>query len=154
MKTKDLLYVGAIGLVAYLLYKNKNKTSSTTNPQLTNLEQPEHMDLPNLTPSTGVSTEVALGDLKSNCGDTFTVPSEVGNNYSTLYSTLKGLRFKQIQGFGIRAVKEKISEEEFNKACADYKSKFGGVRSLPVKTVKGLTEEIVNFSGTLYRGVM
>ena len=74
------------------------------------------MDLPNLTPSTGVPIEVALGGLKSDCSDTFTVPSTDGSGNTTLYSTLNGLKYKQLQGLGIKGVKIQIPQEEFNKA--------------------------------------
>jgi hypothetical protein len=82
MKTKDLVYIGIIGYLAYLLLKKKSKnqeteTSTTTAPDGTpnntlgttvgngsngGLNLGSNMDLPNLTPtsSNGLSTEVAL----------------------------------------------------------------------------------------------
>jgi hypothetical protein len=82
MKTKDLVYIGIIGYLAYLLLKKKSKnqeteTSTTTAPNGTpnntlgttvgngsngGLNLGSNMDLPNLTPtsSNGLSTEVAL----------------------------------------------------------------------------------------------
>lgn len=82
MKTKDLVYIGIIAYLAYLLVKKKSKaqeteTSTTTAPDGTpnhalgttvgnstngGLNLGSNMDLPNLTPtsSNGMSTEVAL----------------------------------------------------------------------------------------------
>jgi hypothetical protein len=82
MKTKDLVYIGIIGYLAYLLLNKKSKnqeteTSTTTSPNETpnntsattfgnggngGLNLGSNMDLPNLTPtsSNGLSTEVAL----------------------------------------------------------------------------------------------
>jgi hypothetical protein len=82
MKTKDLVYIGIIAYLAYLLVKKKSKTqetetSTTTAPDVTSnntlgttvgnatnggLNLGTNMDLPNLTPtsSNGLSTEVAL----------------------------------------------------------------------------------------------
>jgi hypothetical protein len=80
MKTKDLVYIGIIAYLAYLLVKKKPKAqeteASTTSDGTTNntlgttvgngsnggLNLGSNMDLPNLTPtsSNGLSTEVAL----------------------------------------------------------------------------------------------
>jgi hypothetical protein len=72
MKTKDLVYIGIIGYLAYLLLKKKPnvKVSGSTNtntPPVGNatnggLNLGSNMDLPNLTPTApdGLPTEVAL----------------------------------------------------------------------------------------------
>ena len=80
MKTKDLVYIGIITYLAYLLLKNKsesqqNSNSNTSDEALNNplgvtvgngtnggLNLGTNMDLPNLTPTSpnGLSTEVAL----------------------------------------------------------------------------------------------
>ena len=72
MKTKDLVYIGIIGYLAYLLLKKKpnlkgsGSTNSNTPPvgNATNggLTLGSNMDLPNLTPTApdGLPTEVAL----------------------------------------------------------------------------------------------
>ena len=80
MKTKDLVYIGIITYLAYLLLKKKSKgqeTDNTTNTDGTpnhalgttvgngtngGLNLGSNMDLPNLTPTSpnGLSTEVAL----------------------------------------------------------------------------------------------
>lgn len=75
MKTKDLVYIGIIGYLAYLILKKKPNltvSDSTTNlniPPVGNatnggLNLGTNMDLPNLTPtpSDGLSTETALSD--------------------------------------------------------------------------------------------
>jgi hypothetical protein len=72
MKTKDLVYIGIIGYLAYLLLKKKEtptaQTSATTNVPVGNasnggLNLGANMDLPNLTPTppNGLPTEDALG---------------------------------------------------------------------------------------------
>jgi hypothetical protein len=86
MKTKDLVYIGIIAYLAYLLLKKKPKaeeTSTTTAPEGTpnntlgttvgnggngGLNLGANMDLPNLTPtsSNGLSTEVALNSSNVN----------------------------------------------------------------------------------------
>ncbi len=80
MKTKDLVYIGIIAYLAFLLVKKKPKTQETEASNTTNgtpnhalgttvgnstnggLNLGTNMDLPNLTPtsSNGLSTEVAL----------------------------------------------------------------------------------------------
>ena len=74
MKTKDLVYVGIIAYLAYLLMKKKPLTQPTQDTSLTGstpnsanlpsggLNLGQNMDLPNLTPTApnGLSTEVAL----------------------------------------------------------------------------------------------
>lgn len=71
MKTSDVLYIGTISILAYLLLKkNKTKPTSTiakapVGHHLNNgLMLGTNMDLPNLTPTPpdGVSTEVALNN--------------------------------------------------------------------------------------------
>jgi hypothetical protein len=72
MKTKDLVYIGIIGYLAYLLLKKKqtptNETTATTSVPVGNasnggLNLGTNMDLPNLTPTpqNGLPTEDALG---------------------------------------------------------------------------------------------
>jgi hypothetical protein len=72
MKTKDLVYIGIIGYLAYLLLKKKQtptaETTSTTGVPAGNasnggLNLGTNMDLPNLTPTSpnGLPTEDALG---------------------------------------------------------------------------------------------
>ena len=74
MKTKDLVYIGVIGILAYLLLKKKSipattqdTTTNGNNPPMGNstnggLNLGQNMDLPNLTPTSpnGMSTETAL----------------------------------------------------------------------------------------------
>lgn len=74
MKNKDLVYIGIIAYLAYLLLKKKNSGVKTTTSESTTggttagnasnggLNLGTNMDLPNLTPtsSNGLSTEVAL----------------------------------------------------------------------------------------------
>jgi hypothetical protein len=76
MKTKDLVYIGIIAYLAYLLVKKKPQASTTASDGTTNntlgttvgnstnggLNLGANMDLPNLTPTSpnGLSTEVAL----------------------------------------------------------------------------------------------
>lgn len=80
MKTKDLVYLGVIGVLAYLLLRKKpaskdlQSTTSTSNDtpvgNSTNggLNLGSNMDLPSLTPTPtdGLSTEVALGSSNVN----------------------------------------------------------------------------------------
>jgi hypothetical protein len=80
MKTKDLVYLGVIGVLAYLLLRKKpaskdlQSTTSTSNDtpvgNSTNggLNLGSNMDLPNLTPTPtdGLSTEVALSSSNVN----------------------------------------------------------------------------------------
>lgn len=69
MKTKDLVYIGIIGYLAYLLLKKKPETKITdstvpvVNPNNSGLNLGTNMDLPNLTPTpaNGLPTEDALG---------------------------------------------------------------------------------------------
>lgn len=72
MKTKDLVYIGIIGYLAYLLLKKKQTPTAETSPTTgvtvgngTNggLNLGTNMDLPNLTPTSpnGLPTEDALG---------------------------------------------------------------------------------------------
>jgi hypothetical protein len=72
MKTKDLVYIGIIGYLAYLLLKKKQtpnaETNATTSVPVGNstnggLNLGTNMDLPNLTPTppNGLPTEDALG---------------------------------------------------------------------------------------------
>ena len=72
MKTKDLVYIGIIGYLAYLLLKKKQtptaETNATTSVPVGNstnggLNLGTNMDLPNLTPTSpnGLPTEDALG---------------------------------------------------------------------------------------------
>jgi hypothetical protein len=72
MKTKDLVYIGIIGYLAYLLLKKKQtptaETTATTSVPVGNasnggLNLGTNMDLPNLTPTpqNGLPTEDALG---------------------------------------------------------------------------------------------
>ena len=74
MKTKDLVYIGVIGVLAFLLLKKKSLPTTTqdaisngNNPPMGNstnggLNLGQNMDLPNLTPTSpnGMSTETAL----------------------------------------------------------------------------------------------
>lgn len=72
MKTKDLVYIGIIGYLAYLLLKKKpnvkvSGSANTNTPPVGNatnggLNLGSNMDLPNLTPTApdGLPTEVAL----------------------------------------------------------------------------------------------
>lgn len=74
MKTRNKVLIGgAVVVIAYLLWnKNKKKSnltatnvssgaeSSTPTNESSNLDLPTGMDLPNLTPSTNVPTEVAI----------------------------------------------------------------------------------------------
>lgn len=71
MKTKDLVYIGIIAYLGYLLLKKKPstqtgtvQTTGTTSTNIPNggLNLGQNMDLPNLTPTApdGLSTEVAL----------------------------------------------------------------------------------------------
>jgi hypothetical protein len=74
MKDKDIVYIGIIGFLAYLLFKKEpsqavlKTTNSNANPvgNATNggLNLPSNMDLPNLTPTpaNGLPTEVALNN--------------------------------------------------------------------------------------------
>jgi hypothetical protein len=71
MKTKDLVYIGIIGYLAYLILRKKPKVASTSLPESTvgngsngGLNLNSNMDLPNLTPTpkNGLSTENALGN--------------------------------------------------------------------------------------------
>jgi hypothetical protein len=73
MKTKDIVYVGIIAFLAYLLLKKKpltqDGTTTVNNPPVGNstnggLNLGSNMDLPNLTPTpaNGLSTEVALNN--------------------------------------------------------------------------------------------
>lgn len=73
MKTKDLVYVGIIAFLAYLLLKKKpltqDGTTTVNNPPVGNstnggLNLGSNMDLPNLTPTppNGLPTEVALNN--------------------------------------------------------------------------------------------
>ena len=81
MKTKDLVYLGVVGVLAYLLLRKKpaskdlettTSTSSNNTPvgNSTNggLNLGSNMDLPNLTPTPadGLSTEVALSSSNVN----------------------------------------------------------------------------------------
>ena len=80
MKTKDLVYIGVIGFLAYLLLRKKPTTSgSEVTPTNSNdtpvgnssnggLNLGSNMDLPNLTPTPadGLSTEVALSSSNVN----------------------------------------------------------------------------------------
>jgi hypothetical protein len=81
MKTKDLVYLGVVGVLAYLLLRKKpaskdlettTSTSSDNTPvgNSTNdgLNLGSNMDLPNLTPTPadGLSTEVALSSSNVN----------------------------------------------------------------------------------------
>lgn len=69
MKTKDLVYIGIIGYLAYLILKKKQKTNTEIIPTTVGnssnggLNLGANMDLPNLTPTApnGLPTEVALG---------------------------------------------------------------------------------------------
>jgi hypothetical protein len=76
MKTKDLVYIGVISVLAYLLLKRKSSTqlsantsnsgntSTSGNASNGGLNLGSNMDLPNLTPTpeNGLSTEVALNN--------------------------------------------------------------------------------------------
>ena len=80
MKTKDLVYLGVIGVLAYLLLRKKpaskdleTTTSTTNNTPVGNstnggLNLGSNMDLPSLTPTPtdGLSTEVALNSSNVN----------------------------------------------------------------------------------------
>lgn len=72
MKTKDLVYIGIIGYLAYLLLRKKptSNSLSTTDNEIPNggLNLGTNMDLPNLTPiaPNGLSTEVALNSSNIN----------------------------------------------------------------------------------------
>jgi hypothetical protein len=69
MKTKNLVYVGVIGLLAYLVLKNNKKGTALSQASNTGgvansggLNLGNNMDLPNLTPNNGLPTETALNN--------------------------------------------------------------------------------------------
>jgi hypothetical protein len=71
MKTKDLIYIGAISFLAFLLLKDDKKGTPTSKTNSTGggansggLNLGSNMDLPNLTPTpaNGLPTEVALNN--------------------------------------------------------------------------------------------
>ncbi len=151
MKTKDLLYIGAIGLLGYLLWKKNYVGAKGSEAQLNMLDQPKSMDLPNLTPSTGLATETALtqglGEITADCGNEFTiVEKDVTKRYVNeggkfmLYSSSALSRIAPIE----------ITLADFKKACDSYKL----TTSTPILKGNPIVEAVSNFSGTLYRGIM
>jgi hypothetical protein len=66
MNTKDLVYIGLIFGVSYLLLSNQQKKSAKKKAAIEGgyinggLDQPTSMDLPNLTPNQGMPTEESL----------------------------------------------------------------------------------------------
>lgn len=71
MKTKDLIYIGAISFLAFLLLKNNKRETANSTANNTGggansggLNLGKNMDLPNLTPTpaNGLPTEVALNN--------------------------------------------------------------------------------------------
>jgi len=146
----DLLYLGVIGALGYILYKNsQTPTTNTETPNNSGSENP--MPLPN---------EIVT-DLLKDCPIDFSIPyGTVGN--STKYSSINGKYYRQSMGASIRSVPTEISLIEFQNACKDFKALEAKIlkktdAKLLAKANAGvdlLADRFVQFNGTLIRGVM
>ena len=147
----DLLYLGVIGALGYILYKNsQTPTINTETPN--NSGSGNAMPLPN---------EIVT-DLLKDCPIDFSIPyGTIGN--STKYSSINGKYYRQSMGATIRSVPNEISLIEFQNACKDLKA----LEALKLKEKKDeilinkakfevdlVANKFVQFNGTLIRGVM
>jgi len=147
----DLLYLGVIGALGYILYKN-SQTPTTNTETPNNSGSGNAMPLPN---------EIVT-DLLKDCPIDFSIPyGTVGN--STKYSSINGKYYRQSMGASIRSVPTEISLIEFQNACKDFKAlealklKEKQDEKLLNKAKSGvdlLADRFVQFNGTLIRGVM
>jgi hypothetical protein len=147
----DLLYLGVIGALGYILIKNsQTPTINTETPN--NSGSGNAMPLPN---------EIVT-DLLKDCPIDFSIPyGTIGN--STKYSSINGKYYRQSMGASIRSVPTEISLIEFQNACKDLKA----LEALKLKEKKDeilinkakfevdlVANKFVQFNGTLIRGVM
>ena len=101
MKTRNKILIGGAIVIAYLLWdRNRKKnnltasnvasggTSSAPTNESTNLDLPSGMDLPNLTPSTSVPTEVAIQESIAVVPTPAIVPSKPTDTETALNNSL------------------------------------------------------------------
>jgi hypothetical protein len=151
MKSKDLLYLAVIGGLGYLLYKNSQKPTTDAGAT-TDGGSGGGTPLPTPMPM--------ITELIGTCPTSFSIPDgTIGN--STLYTSVDGKYYRQAMGSTIRSVRAEITLLEFQNACASFKAlpvlapiKLAPIRELSIESLNKLEDKMVQFNGTLIRGVM